>query len=46
MGKGDIIDPECGQNGSKIQVCVSLTEKAIPYHEENFARFLQKFDTK
>lgn len=34
------------KNGSKIQVCVSLTEKAIPYHEENFARFLQKFDTK
>lgn len=34
------------KNGSKIQLCVSLTEKEIPYHAENFARFLQKFDTK
>lgn len=34
------------QNGDKIQILVSVTEKGVSYHEGNFARFLQKYDEK
>lgn len=32
------------KNGAKIQLLVSVKEKAVSYHEENFERFLQKYE--
>lgn len=31
------------KNGDKIQVLVSVKEKEVPYHERNFARFMEKY---
>lgn len=31
------------KNGGKIQVSVSVAEKAVSYHEGNFARFLERY---